>query len=330
MEGNTAANGTKYLSRVVSPTEIDLVNLAGQPVIGNGAYTGGGELHSQQNTVPERARFGCSAPVGNSFLRDFTIKLPPGFLGNPTAVTPCPTHLWYAGACPDRSQLGHAFAEAIAGTGSIIEVPTSVFALQTMGLEPARLGTEVVPAVPPGPLVNTVTIRTTGDYGIDSQQINLPKELGGDAGRVRSIQVVLCDRAPCQETGSSRTARFRSSPRGRSSSTRRRAPPPPVGRTIASATAGVTSGQPSDVVLTMSGDHNLPDGAVIKIEGATGSQAALNGTWNVTVPSPDTLGLIRCGARPLKRASPPTSRLRRSVARGARSWRRCHGTQATR
>ena len=169
-------------------------------MIGNGAYTGGGELHSQQNTVPERARFGCSAPVGNSFLRDFTIKLPPGFLGNPTAVTPCPTHLWYAGACPDRSQLGHAFAEAVAGTGAIIEVPTSVFALQTMGLEPARLGTEVVPAVPPGPLVNTVTIRTTGDYGIDSQQINLPKELGGDAGRVRSIQVVLCDRAPCQET----------------------------------------------------------------------------------------------------------------------------------
>jgi hypothetical protein len=198
--GNTAANGTKYLSQVVSPTEIALLTLSGQPVIGNGAYTGGGELHSQQSTVPERARFGCSAPVGNSFLRDFTIKLPPGFLGNPTAVTPCPTHLWYAGACPDRSQLGHAFAEAIAGTGSIIEVPTSVFALQTMGLEPARLGTEVVPAVPPGPLVNTVTIRTTGDYGIDSQQINLPKELGGDAGRVRSIQVVLCDRAPCQET----------------------------------------------------------------------------------------------------------------------------------
>jgi hypothetical protein len=171
VDGNTAANGL-FTSRLVpisatefSTTELDLLS-SGQPVTGNGDYTGGGELHSQQNADPSRADFGCSEPAPRSFLKDFTLKLPPGFLGNPTAVLPCPTHLWLAGSCPDRSQLGHAFAEGVSGGGtssSIISVPTSVFNLQTMGLEPARLGTEVVPAFPPGPLPNSITIRTTGD-----------------------------------------------------------------------------------------------------------------------------------------------------------------------
>ena len=88
-----------------------------------------------------------------------------------------------------------------------------MFNLQTLGWEPARLGTEVVPGVPPGPLPNSVTLRTApdpveldepnqqgaerydgdeGDYGINSYQINIPKELGGILGKVRAIDIVLC------------------------------------------------------------------------------------------------------------------------------------------
>jgi hypothetical protein len=196
--GNTAANGVLFRAHVLSETELELRTNAGVPVIGSGDYTGGGELYSDQNTVASRDQYGCTAQAGTAYLRDFTLKLPPGFIGNPTSVPACPTFIWLAGSCPQNTQLGHAFAEAISG-GVVIEVPTSVFNLQTMGLEPARLGTEVVPAFPPGPLPNTVTIRTTGDYGIDSSQINIPKELGASAGTVRNINVVLCERVPCNE-----------------------------------------------------------------------------------------------------------------------------------
>ena len=169
---------------------------------------------------PTRA-YGCdSGPERRRSCKDFTLKLPPGFLGNPIAATPpCPTHLWLAGSCPDNTQLGHAVADTIRRNGFFL-VPTSVFNLQTLGWEPARLGTEVVPGIPPGPLPNSVTLRTApdfseldepnqqgadayegdqGDYGITSYQINIPKELGGNLGKVRAIDIVLCALAPCQE-----------------------------------------------------------------------------------------------------------------------------------
>ena len=78
-----------------------------------------------------------------------------------------------------------------------------------------------MPGVPPGPLPNTVTLRTApdaseldepnqqgadryegdeGDYGINSYQINIPKELGGNLGKVRAIDIVLCAYTPCRET----------------------------------------------------------------------------------------------------------------------------------
>jgi len=203
IEGIPGANraGDIY-SRLVpgEPNLVDLVTVGGQAVTATGTYTGGGELYTARNTNVERDVFGCIGQARRAHLRDFTLKLPPGFLGNPLAVPACPTHLFLAGSCPPNTQIGHAFADAISDPADLIPVPTSVFRIQTMGLEPARLGTEAVPGFPPGPLVNLITVRTTGDYGIDSHQINLPKELGASTGRVRAINVVLCERVPCAES----------------------------------------------------------------------------------------------------------------------------------
>ena len=38
-----------------------------------------------------------------------------------------------------------------------------------------------------------------GDYGVNSYQINIPKELGGSLEKVRAIDIVLCAYAPCRE-----------------------------------------------------------------------------------------------------------------------------------
>ncbi|MGH2979518.1 MAG: hypothetical protein ACRDLQ_07760 [Solirubrobacterales bacterium] len=220
--GNLRANGG-WFTRATSANEIELFGSAP-----SGDYTGGGEIFFPAGTVdpdgtgplpPLATEYGCTPAQVQAFLKDFTLKLPPGFLGSPTAVPACPTHLWLAGSCPANTQLGHAVADTIPA-GSLFIVTTSVFNLQTLGWEPARLGTEVVPGIPPGPLPNTVTLRTApdpgelsepnqqgadryegdeGDYGVNSYQINIPKELGGNPGKVRAIDIVLCAYVPCQE-----------------------------------------------------------------------------------------------------------------------------------
>ena len=325
VNGNLAANGAFPFVRVVSPTEIEPFGSTG-----SGEYTGGGELFLAQSTNADgvSTSYGCTPSTGGgqqgAYLKDFTLKLPPGFLGNPNSVPACPTHLWLAGSCPDNTQLGHATADT-APNGILFLVTTSVFNLQTLGWEPARLGTEVVPGIPPGPLPNSVTLRSApdpletqepnqqrdvdevqtitinggptggtfrltfngrgtapipfdgtaaavqaalealpaietgnvavtgpaggpytvrfvgglsatnvrtvggsaagltggsavsvsaetiaegenryqgddGDYGINSYQINIPKELGGNLGKVRAIDIALCAYAPCRET----------------------------------------------------------------------------------------------------------------------------------
>ena len=220
VNGNLGANGAWGAGvRVISTTQFELLGSTG-----TGAYTNGGEAFLPSGTAVVNGRtvptkLGCTPEQGDSFLKDFTLKLPPGFLGSPTSVPACPTHLWLAGSCPDNTQLGHAIADTVPG-GILFLVSTSVFNLQTLGWEPARLGTEVVPGVPPGPLPNTVTLRTApdpseldepnqqgadryegdeGDYGINSYQINIPKELGGNLGKVRAIDIVLCAYTPCRE-----------------------------------------------------------------------------------------------------------------------------------
>jgi hypothetical protein len=218
VNGNLGANGV-FFYRYVSPTEIEMFGSAG-----TGDFTNGGTLflpaYTSTVTGQQTEKYGCSPSQAASFLKDFTLKLPPGMLGSPTSVPACPTHLWLAGSCPDNTQLGHAIADTIP-SGTMFLVKTSVFNLQTLGWEPARLGTEVVPGIPPGPLPNTVTLRSApdpgelnepnqqgadrfegdeGDYGITSYQINIPKELGGNLGKVRSIDIVLCAYVPCRET----------------------------------------------------------------------------------------------------------------------------------
>jgi hypothetical protein len=46
------------------------------------------------------------APVGN--LRDISVKLPPGFVGNPTAVAECRAEQFLSVECPPASQVGRA------------------------------------------------------------------------------------------------------------------------------------------------------------------------------------------------------------------------------
>ena len=125
---------------------------------------------SPREGTPSPPGKGCGREHLFSTLKHFTLHLPPGMLGNPTEVMPCPTHLFYAASCPQASQVGFSLTDGVQGeaadNGPLLNVPTPIYNVATIGLEPARLGTGApLPTDPPGPLPIIVTLRTADSPG---------------------------------------------------------------------------------------------------------------------------------------------------------------------
>jgi hypothetical protein len=158
---------------------------------------------------PVTTRKGCSRDHLFTSLKHFTLHLPPGMLGNPTQIPICPTHLFYAASCPPESQVGFSLTDGVQGENPspdapLLDVATPLFNVQTIGLEPARLGTGApLPTDPPGPLPIIVTLRTENaggreaDFGIDSTINEVPFKLGAFAAKAAQFDTLLCSDAPC-------------------------------------------------------------------------------------------------------------------------------------
>jgi hypothetical protein len=187
----------------VDETRFELVGPRLQPPANDDSFAPG--AHAQMAGF-----FGCesNSPTGTNQvtgrLARFKLELPPGFLGNPTALEACPTHLFIASSCPDRSILGHANTETrVESAGPDLPpnpIPTPIYNVATLGLEPARLGTSQLGSEPAGPFPVEIDLRTTGDYGIDSALIDIPKNLGGPQALAMQIDTVLCAQVPCKAT----------------------------------------------------------------------------------------------------------------------------------
>jgi hypothetical protein len=141
-------------------------------------------------------------------LRRFLLQLPPGFLGNPEAATVCPADQWATSdnrqtleGCPFTSQVGHSNTRTITipfNNAAPVNAPTPLYRVPTNGLEPARLGTDRLFGDPPGPVPVQIRLRSSGDYGLNSAVIDLPKNLGGPQAAIQEIETVLCGYAPCR------------------------------------------------------------------------------------------------------------------------------------
>ena len=141
-------------------------------------------------------------------LRRFLLQLPPGFLGNPEAVDECPADRWVTSdnrqspgqGCPFSTQVGHSNTRTLTvpfSSAAPVNAPTGLYSVPVNGLEPARLGTNVLFGDPPGPMPIAIKLRSTGDYGLNSAVIDLPKNLGGPQAVITEIETVLCGYAPC-------------------------------------------------------------------------------------------------------------------------------------
>lgn len=119
-------------------------------------------------------------------LRHLDVELPPGLVGDPSAAPRCRSDALQRDACPADTTVGSVTARAdVDALGIVIrdlEIPGSIYNLQTRGTEPARLGIVLRPATPviPVPLGTVVTeapirVRTTGDGGLTASIRNLPR-----------------------------------------------------------------------------------------------------------------------------------------------------------
>jgi hypothetical protein len=136
-------------------------------------------------------------------VKDLTIHLPPGQVGNPTATPLCTSAELQADACPAASKVG----EVTAGVNvvvAVLPVPLTVtgdmFNLEPHPGEPARFGIVLRPPLslpPPLPPLLPNTIIESGvelrksDFGLDTVIKDIPNETAGLEVQIRSQEIHL-------------------------------------------------------------------------------------------------------------------------------------------
>jgi hypothetical protein len=196
-QGNTAVNGEWPISPFEDPTP-DLTHTK--------FVLAGTDGTQSQPYVPGSANlltggyWGCTVDDTLAHIKDFTLRLPPGFLGNPTAPAVCPLDQWQGVSCAAETKVGQSWPNLYVNGSdatSSDNAQTPIYNVETLGLEPARLGTGAFPSNPGGPFPVYINVRTSGDRGLDSSLNNIPRNLGSQIGFPFDIFNILCGRVPC-------------------------------------------------------------------------------------------------------------------------------------
>ncbi len=129
-------------------------------------------------------------------LKNETIHLPPGLVGNPNAATKCSQADFAADSCPAASKVGSVTVDAtaiIALVATPVTAPGDVYDVAPSPGEPARLGARVRPLLG---LLGTiglpvqVSVRPT-DFGLDTSIKNIPTSLNGIPTEIDSMSLTL-------------------------------------------------------------------------------------------------------------------------------------------
>jgi hypothetical protein len=114
-------------------------------------------------------------------VRDLTISLPPGLVGNPNAAGRCSQAQFQADSCATSTKVGTTSVRTAIPLllGSTITANGDVYNLQPGAGEPARLGVVVRPPLGADKvfIVSRVALRSS-DGGLDSIITNLPAKVG--------------------------------------------------------------------------------------------------------------------------------------------------------
>lgn len=139
-------------------------------------------------------------------IRDLTIHLPPGLVGDPTGPLQCAETELLADACPDGSQVGTTSSDVdVVVLDPVITVPLTVtgdvYNMVPQQGEPARFGivlrppsSDVLPLLPKIYLQSPASLRQ-GDFGLDSILKDLPNQSAGLETRIKSFDLTLFAKA---------------------------------------------------------------------------------------------------------------------------------------
>ena len=132
--------------------------------------------------------------VGDSAagLKDLTVHLPPGLVGNPLATPTCTEAKLKADNCPAASDVGDATNNVIVKPLGLLPIPLTVngqvYNVEPRKGEPARFGIVLDPAPVPGlgaalpkiVLQQTARLRQS-DFGLDTSLKDIPNsaKIGG-------------------------------------------------------------------------------------------------------------------------------------------------------
>jgi hypothetical protein len=146
------------------------------------------------------------------------LHLPPGLVGNPSAVPRCPVQTFETGSCPETTRVGDASARS-----GLVPASGGVYNLAPNASEPARLGVRVdgllvipirnqaaVSLRPDGGLDSTIASLNTGGLSLDALGLKLFRSfmtlptscapatvtIDADTTRSSSFTPTGCDRVP--------------------------------------------------------------------------------------------------------------------------------------
>jgi hypothetical protein len=131
-------------------------------------------------------------------LKDLTVVLPQGLVGNPKAAEKCSQASFQADTCPAGSKIGTTTVTAIPTIlvdGPPQDSPGDVYNLAPTGTEPGRLGVIVRPTLPGAPkifLQSAATIGADTNYGLKTTFTDVPRTAGAVDIRI-TRQVLTID-----------------------------------------------------------------------------------------------------------------------------------------
>jgi hypothetical protein len=139
-------------------------------------------------------------------VKDLTVGLPPGMVGDPNATPLCTVDQLNADACPDESEVGTVTANA---TVTVLLVPVTVnvsgtlYNLTPQAGEPARFGIVLRPLALPDPLPPVLPniilqsgVQLRPDFGLNTVINNIPNSTSGLPTTINSQEITLFGTAP--------------------------------------------------------------------------------------------------------------------------------------
>ena len=132
-------------------------------------------------------------------VKDLTVHLPPGLVGNPTATPLCTVAQLNADSCPATSQVGTVTANVNVIVGLVPvgqAVDGSLYNLVPQSGEPARFGIVLRPAGGLLPkIVQQSAVRLRPDFGLDTVINDFPRKASGLETDIKSIDIQLFGKA---------------------------------------------------------------------------------------------------------------------------------------